>query len=56
MKTLIKWITKSNSNRMSDDALWDLCLTEYKKDASWVYHNLKAGSSYEDIRRMTYGR
>lgn len=56
MKTLLKWITKSNSNRMSDDALWELCRVEYKKDAHWVYNNYKDGASYDEMRRMIYGR
>ena len=56
MKTFLKWITKSYNDRVPDDALWELCRVEYKKDAVWVYNNYKAGSSYDDMRRMIYGR
>ena len=56
MKTLLKWITKPYRNRQDADAMWQMCRTEYKKDAHWVYHNIMNGSSYEEIRRMTHGR
>ncbi len=56
MKTLIGWITKPYRDRKDADAMWQLCRTEYKKDASWVYHSIMSGSSYEEIRRMTHGR
>ena len=56
MKTLFRWITKPHQDRADRDAMWQLCRTEYKKDAEWVYHNIMNGSSYEEIRRMTHGR
>jgi hypothetical protein len=56
MKSFIRWITKSHENRKYADAMWQMCRTEYRNDAHWVYHNIMNGSSYEDIRRMTNGR
>jgi len=57
MKSFFRWMTSSHRRREHADAMWQMCCTEYKNDAPWVYHNImKNGSSYEDIRRMTNGR
>ena len=56
MKYLYSLIKKSYNTRVDSEAMWQLCRTEYKKDAEWVYHNIMNGSSYEEIRRMTHGR
>ena len=56
MKNLLNWFTKPYRDRLDAEAMWQLCRTEYKKDASWVYHNLMSGSSYDEIRRITHGR
>ena len=56
MKSFFRWINKSRNSRADAEAMWQLCRTEYKNDADWVYHNIMNGSSYEDIRRMTHGR
>jgi hypothetical protein len=57
MKSFFRWMTSSHRQREHADAMWQMCRTEYKNDAQWVYHNImKNGSSYEDIRRMTNGR